>query len=190
MKILILFFLVSCAAPLYRENPNSKSDIDRFVRQCSLPIFIGSDVNLTKEMANIVSNSADHWNNITGMHLFVNLGSVNQEQSTINDAFVLVRMEKGFSMKNHIHAITNYKFDDRGCMHYTVVTLNPDHFYRGNDFLRTILRHEFGHVLGLGHIEEMFTFKKIMHPHIGMSYNHPVSVSEYETEAVKIIYAR
>jgi len=187
VRMLALLFFISCAQAAYFENPKAKADSDKIVRQCSLPVFIASDQNLTALRADMVGSAATHWNHSVGMDLFMDLGILDWASREPNDAFILVSVEETVEMKDKLCGITRFGWDQKGCMHFVSIHVNPKCLKKGNEIFETIVRHELGHVLGLTHVDD---FTKLMNHSIEETLQHPVDVSQEEIERVKNLYMR
>lgn len=187
--MLPLLLLLSCAHSPYFENDRALVCEHRYLRQCSLPLFIGSAPNLTDSRVKKVSSAVEHWNNATGMKMFFDLGVIEIPEllDEPNDAFVLVSVQEDEEMKDKLCGVTHFRWDQQGCMHFVSIRINPKCLEKGDEIFETIVRHEFGHVLGLTHIND---FTKLMNPSIEETLQHPVDVSAEEIESIKNLYMR
>lgn len=188
MKVLLLLLLTSACANMYRENPYAVNSVDKFVRQCHLPVFIACHPDLNDEYCDLVNKSTNYWNRSVGERLFFNLGRIDLSNEGVLHSVVLFGINPNLNKKSY--AITRFHYDTHGCMQYTSVEFGEVVLKQSNEVLETVIRHELGHVLGLDHIDELFTFNRIMNPCIAASEKHPVEIGDEEREVIRTIYLR
>lgn len=183
--------LLSCAATSpYFINKKAHRESDKLVRQCNLPIMVGSHYDVTALRADRVTSALKHWNEVTDTEFFFDLGYLEEWKDLPDmpmDGFVVIRIKEDEEMRDGLCGLTYFAWDVKGCIKASLIHINPRCLKHGDDIFETIVRHELGHLLGLTHVND---FTKLMNPKIEETLQHPVDVSSEEAILIKRLYGR
>lgn len=183
--ITFLFLLaLSCAhSPYYAETPGGPT------RQCVYPglYAISSDVPESHRIA--IVKSVEYWNAVTNTSLFFTVGVVDMDiRDPLTNGLLIIGMGNEEELRNNAAAMAWFKYETRtGCMGKLKIAINPRILEKDIEVFETIMRHEAGHILGLGH-SDLFT--DLMYPHYSKGQQHPVDASELEIKTVKKLYKK
>lgn len=162
------------------------------VRQCMMAsgLFVAV-ARGSEQLADQARDQIAHWNAAAGRQLLLWAGTVNIDlDDYVPRNVILVGLRAGLADERAERSpagrrscgITGYSSTSIGCFLRTQIEIEPD-CARRPDLLATILRHELGHALGLGHGDGGLMVRAY-----DSGTRHPVPVAPGEVRAVLDLY--
>lgn len=186
--ILLVFLLVSCG----KSSPDSGTVVNAHDDQSSqgisglkwsqeaFPVIITVPTGYSVDWENAISNSAETWNDALGFEaLRIVFEGDNVVYSTASeylkdDIFSVAFPPKWINSNTNILAATSYSFVNNRIIHADVIfnMEGPFDFIVGtragiNVDLQSVVTHEFGHLLGMEHVDSSDDPNSIMNPKLG-----------------------
>ena len=191
MKIIALvsMALMACATTnsAFFVNKKAITEHARFVKQCSLPAFVGYHDTIPGELRPKIVSALTYWNDASGMDLLFDAGLVDWvDASEQSSAFILIALGNDETMKKDgLCGAAKFAWDSNGCVRKANILVNSDCLDKGPEVFETTVRHELGHVLGLKHSEN---FTDLMYFAIESTMQHPVDASAQELSNLTNLY--
>lgn len=186
-KFLLAIFFASvgcsgCVKITVDHSCDKYSEGNFTVRVRTLPIVIGVDNSFSAEWLSELQAAADTWNEAAGKQVILIEKSTNKVYTLYN--WKRTRSEQAFTRVNYIEsgAITaaNIFINAANFRFYTTDGVN-------NEFhLRSLLIHELGHAIGLGHIN---LTKSVMYPYLDANVER-IELTDYDKEALGCMYGK
>lgn len=153
--------------------------------QCETPMFVVFDPRLSANMTNLAKEAMSYWNDILGYEFFVDAGKVGGKLPP--QGFLIVRPSLETDDFDHqACAVTTFMTEvGSGCMGFVQLVVMPLCQPMGNGLMLSVLRHEFGHVLGLSHNQQ--TPVDLMQPFIPKK-GHPLHATPDDVGVVRELY--
>ena len=158
--ILVILFLIStfaCGVP--KGEPVSLykvSDENVIIRQCSLPILYAINKDVPNKIQRMIIESFDYWDDLTDKDLFFYMGTTDWVPGDKASGIIVVvglthevRTEEHKNTLAYVEPSTYWK--DTGCLAKGSISIFADTQSKSDDMLRSVIRHEIGHILGFGH---------------------------------------
>jgi len=195
---ILISLLLSCSTSIYNRDDGKP------YRICEKTIYaIAPDTPI--ELHQPIKDSADYWNSILGYEIFLYAGDVGTMLSkmagdrklTAEDYSVDSKYLKGvlaIGLVDHIGNRSKSKCGRlRGRFNSTskcatknsIIISRSCEGWEDVDSFETIVRHEMGHLLGLG---DSADFTALMSRNIEPTMQHPVDANNIEIKAVRQLY--
>jgi hypothetical protein len=190
-SLIVLICIIACNTPpvnLYSKLPDKT-----IIRQCDLPVLYVFNKEIPKRMQDITHKAVEYWNSVYGGKLFFYGGIVDYKIDDpetgallLIDIFDRYKDKYGLIKLDSSLASTKFKANRRGCISANIEIFADilDNRLDENG-LQTVMRHELGHTLGLGHSDKLLE-DGLMEDKT--SFGSLKELSEYELKAFRLIY--
>jgi hypothetical protein len=158
------------------------------IRQCLIPTLYGISYTVPEKYRSIVDSGMKYWNTTINKKFFVNIGTVNYSPiDTETNGFIVIGLLGDNSpLKNSACGASSIYFNQStSCIGVAKIYINEKCLNLSPGMIETIVRHEAGHILGLGHSN---IFTDIMWTKLEPTMQHPVDASKEEIERIYKIY--
>lgn len=196
MKFFVLMcslLFVGCShfqEPIEMYNMVTYNGETNTVRQCTRPVPYTISKRVPKNVRLAIDDAIDYWNVIYGDRLFLNMGDLDLTLESDNRFMVVLFDVSDNRPEDKDVAHTDYsKYPIDGCAGANVRIYSSALEGLSSASLETAIRHEIGHVLGLGHSDTIFDMG-LMSPTLVRDLSEPVDLIEVELDAFNVIYNR
>lgn len=168
------------------------------LKQCSVPILFGFSKRTPEKIKSNALDAISYWNKEYGGELFFNMGDFDTKANVSGEygAIVIIdtvpeeEYEKYFNKDKAIGRVLYSKYPSKdGCVRVHLVVkaklLNDEFTETG---VEGVIRHELGHVLGLGHND--YDSEGLMHGSANPKSNRLKDMSDLERKAFKLYYSK
>jgi len=179
VKLLLVLALTGCATSRYLAAPDGP------MHQCRLPVLIATSNNVPASDRHFITEAIDWWNFYLGYEVFMDMGIVPFPPDDLRArSLVGVGTPLNYTVKATTVAQTHLNSYANGCISYAYVGLiRPLGTLTTHD-AALVVRHEFGHLLGLKDATERNT---LMHGYIPDTLTDK-DLLEVEHYALKLFY--
>lgn len=178
MKLFIFLLLSGCApASVIRIDSGGAP-----LKLCNSHILVVIDPEIPDTQAVIIRDAASYWNETVGHTIFLGPDTI---IGSDDRSAVLIRTAE--TSKHSVAGVTTEYYAAKGCIISAGVRIRPNILNGDHDIFESVIRHELGHVLGLGHSD---IFTDLMAPSVETSNGQPIDASDRECAAARSLYPK
>jgi len=196
-RIFILLYLVMFACVSVWNVHKFYLKIDdndrRYCEPNKIPFVITKDV--PDHLADNIQESFEYWDDLTERDLFIYMGVIDIEYGPAFEkaGIIVIDLHENEVLYDHeltkendnILALSYLRSHPNGCIASSAIFIYSSSMNTTESSFKSIIRHEIGHVLGLGHNTDM---NGLMYPTLEKYRTKVKEISEYELKAFKLYY--
>jgi hypothetical protein len=158
------------------------------IKHC-MPIIYTVPADTPEELHDIIIDEVEYWNRVMGKKIFYNTDNMGYSMGStyLYGVYTIGTVPELTGSSWRTKTCGKTKYDHRNNCFISVRTEIDIKCTEDPNLLRTIVRHEVGHALGLC---DRTDITGIMRSSVSKTEHHPLDVTEDEIEALKKLYTK